>query len=133
MLQTLLSEEILRRRLSYREAARQIGVSHTTIIAASRGRSVMTDAAKKIAVWLGVPLYVILDETDEGRTFSRLGTLFEIAPDLRKVFIEAAQAVENGELTTDEFKDIVDFAAYKIRRKREKIAEQEVAVEKRST
>lgn len=77
-LNLVLRSELERRRMSAREAARQSGLSHTTIVRALKGENVDLETTRLICSWLEVdPASVVDFGTDRGddewlRKFSAL-------------------------------------------------------------
>lgn len=122
MLGKLLVEAIERRGISQREAARQIGISHTTLVMVKKGRPLEVNTAYLICQWLGVPLTTAVEEvSDADRMMSRMTTLLKTAPELEQIFAIAAQEVEKGSLSPDDFKEIMAFAAFKIQQRRDRL------------
>lgn len=128
---TKLEAEIKRRKVSYREASRQMGISHATLIGAVRGtRNIDLETAAAITKWLGVPLSDMITEPDP-ETQKRKSVVQDVqivldaAPQLEQVFVLASQELENGTLSLSDFKDIVEYAAFKIRIRREEAQQNE--------
>lgn len=125
MFRQILENEITKRKISVRDAAREIGISHTTLIAARDGtRRVDMDTALAIARWAGVPLSTIVMEADpvtykDNALIQAILMVIEAAPDLKEVFVNAAEELQNGTLTMGDFRDIVEYAGYKIRTRKE--------------
>lgn len=126
MLSRLLEEELERRGVSLREAARQIGVSHTTLNMVKKNRPLEVNTAYLICQWLGVPITVAVEQgvSDSDMLISRIGALLTAAPELANILTVAAQEVEKGTLTSDDFKEIMQFAAFKIQQRRDQAIEQ---------
>jgi transcriptional regulator with XRE-family HTH domain len=120
MFRSLLKEEIDRRNIGVRKAAEQIGVSHCTIYAVFNGRPLEVKTAYAICKWMGVPLSTAVDEP---QSVEAVSTAFEVllrkVPELKNVFTEAVEELNNGCITPDDFRDIVDYAAYKIRKRKD--------------
>jgi transcriptional regulator with XRE-family HTH domain len=125
MLRTLLENEMERKNLTLREAAKEMGISHSTLIAAREGtRKLDIKTALAISNWLGMPLADLVGgpegiSSDRTVTYQALAIVLEAVPDLEQVFIDAAKELEEGTLSLTDFKDIVEYAAYKIRTRRE--------------
>lgn len=116
MFRNLIANEIARRGISVREAARQIGLnSHGTLINVLNGRPMEVETAHLICKWLGVPLTAAV-ESDDGseKALSAIATVLHSAPELEKLFIRAAEEVEKGNLSIGDFKELLDFTAFKI-------------------
>lgn len=131
MFQKILENELKRRGLSYREAAKQIGISHSTLIGASRGtRKLDVNTALAISKWVGIPLASLIVDIDpenakRNSVVSAINTILNAAPKLEETLVQAANEVEKGTLTLGDFQEILDFATYKISRRREEIRENE--------
>jgi transcriptional regulator with XRE-family HTH domain len=125
MFRVILENELDRRGMSIREAAKEIGISHTTLIAAKDGtRSMDVSTALAIAKWVGVPLSTLVEEANPEES-GKSGLLYavamvlEAAPELEKTFRAAAEELAAGTLSLNDFKDLAEYAAYKIRIRRE--------------
>ncbi len=117
----LFEVERKRRGISYREASREIGLSHTTLVQLKEGKPIEFETAVAICDWLGVPITAVagLDENDQ--VFNVIATVMKTAPELKNVFAEAAREVEQGNITLTDFQQVVDFAAWIIQKRREEI------------
>lgn len=120
-LRELVGKEIERRGISQRQAAREIGCSHTTLVALiKRNRPLEVNTAYLICQWLGVPLTLAVDEvTDVDKTMSVVMTLLKAAPELEQIFTVTAKEIEDGTLSNADFKDILEYTAFKIQQRRE--------------
>lgn len=116
MLDKILKEELAKRGLSIREAAREIGVAHTTVARMVQGITVDIGTLQKTCDWLGIQLATVLnveDKSELGLT-SKLAMILEKQPELAGVFAEALDELEAGHLTTTDLADIMGYAAYRI-------------------
>lgn len=116
MFRNLIANEIARRGISVREAARQIGLnSHGTLINVLNGRPMEVETAQMICKWLGVPLTAAVEDgAPEDKAIAAISAVLKAAPELEKLFIRAAEEVETGNLTITDFKEILDFIAFKL-------------------
>ena len=117
MLQKVMQRELERRGLNYREAAEEIGVTHTTIYRILQGENVNRDTLVKISDWTGVSIATLLGMTENqgSQAIASLITgLIEKEPGLRSVFEEAYQSLLDGEIAVDDIRDIAVYAAYKL-------------------
>jgi transcriptional regulator with XRE-family HTH domain len=120
MLSTLIKEELNRRNMGVRDAAKEIGVSHSTIYALFNGRPLEVETAYLICRWLKVPLATAVQEADNVQVAAAaIEVLIRKIPDLEKVLIEAVDELNKGNLTPDDFRDVIEFAAYKIQKRRD--------------
>src|SRR5512146_439308 len=105
MFRTILENELERRGLSIREAAKEIGISHTTLMAARDGtRALDVGTALRIAKWVGVPLSTLVeeanpDEQEKNEVMQAFQLVLEAAPELEHVFKEAAKELAAGTLS----------------------------------
>ncbi|MEL7591757.1 MAG: helix-turn-helix transcriptional regulator [Anaerolineaceae bacterium] len=116
MLDELLKDEMRKRGLSTREAAREIGVAHTTVARMMQGITVDIPTLQKTCNWLGIQVSTVLnveDKSELGLT-SKLAMILEKQPELAGVFAEALDELEAGHLSTDDLADIMGYAAYRI-------------------
>lgn len=116
MLDKILKDELTKRGLSIREAAREIGVAHTTVARMVQGITVDIGTLQKTCDWLGIQLSTVLnveDKSELGLT-SKLAMILEKQPELAGVFAEALDELEAGRLTTADLADIMGYAAYRI-------------------
>ena len=126
MFSKILTKEIQRRGITFREAAKEIGVSHTTLYQVKEGRSMDVETAIAICKWANLPIETLVKVAGEReRTLAAVDVLLRAAPDLEKAFLEAAQAVESGELSMDDFNEVITFAAYMIQRRRDELKRNE--------
>ncbi len=122
MFSKILTQEIQRRGISYREAAKEIGVSHTTLYQILQGRSMDVETAIAICKWANLPIETLVKVAgDRERMLAAVDVLLRAAPELEQAFLEAAKAVESGELSMDDFNEVITFAAYMIQRRRDEL------------
>jgi transcriptional regulator with XRE-family HTH domain len=116
MFRTLIANEIARRGISVREAARQMGLpTHSTLNNILAGKMMDIDTADTVCKWLGVPLSAAVeDATNEDQAISAITAVLSSAPELRNLFIKLAGEVTNGNLTMVDYKEIVAYAAFKL-------------------
>jgi len=116
MLNEILKDELTKRGLSTREAAREIGVAHTTVARMLQGITVDIGTLQKTCDWLGIQLSTVLnveDKSELGLT-SKLSMILQKEPGLAGVFAEALDELENGHISADDLADIMGYAAYRI-------------------
>jgi transcriptional regulator with XRE-family HTH domain len=115
MLVAMLDKEIKKRGLSVREAAKQIGVSHTTIFRVLAGTPIDVDTLVAIANWLNVRPSALLNSMSEATPLPELITaLVERNPKLEQVLRNATNAIKNGQADPAIIEDIVAYAFYKL-------------------
>lgn len=120
MLQTMINDRMRARGMSVREAAREIGVAHTTLNRLLNEKAEVDLATVRLlAAWLGVSLPTALGIDDDNSDVAVAVTaLIEAEPRLADTFVRAAQEVKNGTLTSDDFRDILEYAMFKINSRR---------------
>lgn len=115
MLDVVLNQVMTQKGLSARGAAKEIGVSHTTVLRALKGDPVDVPTLIAISNWIGVrPSELINSMGDVSSVPEAVSTLISTHPQLGKVFEEAVALVEKGEAGPELIEDIVSYAAYKI-------------------
>jgi transcriptional regulator with XRE-family HTH domain len=118
LLQVLVNKKLKDGGLSYREAAKEIGISHTTV-ARVAGGDVAPDIDSMIALcqWLGVSPSHILDAElpGSGSLGAKIAALVEANPELEPVFTEAMNRVEAGRLDPATLQDLLAYASYRLR------------------
>ena len=117
LLVILLEQRMKERSLSIREAAKEIGVSHTTI---SRiiNEQTTADIYTLIAVskWLGCTPSSLLNGEVGGKDalVPKIAALVEAYPDLAAVLEKALERVEKEEISPDVLVDLMRYAAYRL-------------------
>jgi transcriptional regulator with XRE-family HTH domain len=116
MLAAVLSDELRRRGLSERAAAREIGVAHTTFGRAVRGEEVDLPTIRKIAAWLNVRPSVLVDlgVDDDASLADKIELLISSEPELKDIFQEAVERVEQQRMSPGEFRELVRYAAFRM-------------------
>ena len=113
----IVSDEIRKRHISMRQAAREIGIAHTTLIRASEGKQVDLPTINKICTWIGISpekMLNIVSKQSENLDQDKFIALLERYPALRDRLYETAAKIENGTLEPDVVKDLLNFIQYRI-------------------
>jgi cyanate lyase len=116
LMATLINEKLTKDKLSFRKAAKQVGVAHTTIQRAADGEQMDVPTTQKIADWLGIPLTTLLDldsKTDD-QLAKQIAAVLYRSPQLATVFGEAMKRVLTGEMQPDTFRALAQYAAFQI-------------------
>jgi transcriptional regulator with XRE-family HTH domain len=116
LLKALLTDKMKNESLSLREAAKQIGVSHTTVSRILDGSSPDIDTLVAISEWLGVsPSHIIgaYQEGHEGLS-EEVSVLLEYSPELAEYIGGLAELVEKGELDPRVMEDVWMYAKFKL-------------------
>ena len=121
MLQRVVQDEMARRDLSLRPAAKEIGIAHTTLLRVLNNEPVDLNTLLKVSEWTGMSLTTILgmEETeDEKAIMATMTAIVEAEPELRQTFLQAHQALVDGEIDIEDLREIASYAAYKLSVKR---------------
>jgi DNA-binding Xre family transcriptional regulator len=121
-LKDILSQQLRDRRLSGREAATQIGITHTTMRRLLDGGKVELDTLVKVSEWTGISITSLVNivfPEDSKSVIGDISALVEAEPRLRQVFEQAKQDLDNEIITVDDLRDITAYAAYKLQTAKE--------------
>ncbi len=118
MFTALVKEELQKRGLSFRDAAKQIGVAHTTVIRATRGDPLDIDNLIKFCAWLGVKPATVLNSFANDDITASISMIIEREPKLAEIFKQAIDDLEEGRISPEDLSDIVNYAAYKLQMSR---------------
>ena len=108
-------QEMNKKGLSIRAVSRQMNVSHATIVRFLQGEPVDPETIIAIANWLGVPPATALNVRGVGEDAlaAKIALIIEQKPDLAALFTEALDRVLAGHMSTDEFRELAAYAAYR--------------------
>ncbi len=107
---------------NFKSAAKEIGVSHTTLARIINGEKPNIDTLMAVSTWLGVPVTTFIEQPGNLQLSNQIVALFEANPKLAAVFSEALARIEVGAAEPSLIREIVDYASYRIQtteRKRE--------------
>jgi transcriptional regulator with XRE-family HTH domain len=116
MIQILLQDKISKLGLSNREAARQIGIAHTTLNRILEGGDFDLNTLVMISTWLSVNPATLLGtlSPSDDQMLSQLTTLLSTSPALADVFLKAAHRVAEKTMSPDTFRDLTAYAAFRM-------------------
>ena len=114
MLLTLLNKAMKERRLTVRQAAAEIGVSHTTITRLLQGSSYDLDTAVSVCNWLGVPPAQVLGLSGSDPLEQALSSILVANPALRRAFEKVLDPIENNVLDVAVLEDILQYIAFRL-------------------
>jgi DNA-binding Xre family transcriptional regulator len=116
MLKQILDQEIRRNRISNREAARQIGISHITIGRILKGDQVDLSTLNSVARWLKVNPSTLMDENapEVDALASSLAVLLQSQPALAEMLSSAVERVEAGDLDVSTLSEVLSYMAYRL-------------------
>jgi transcriptional regulator with XRE-family HTH domain len=116
VLAKIFNKALDEKRLSYRAAANEIGVSHSTVGRVVRGEPADMPTIEKIAAWLNVPPSTLVDIEEEGDAglAKRIESFVAQYPELARVFDEAIQRVEDGSMEPVVLRELIMYVSYRI-------------------
>jgi transcriptional regulator with XRE-family HTH domain len=121
MFPTLLKTTLDERNLSIREAARQIGISHTTLIAVINDKRNFDycniGTLKQICAWMGVPVTIVLDESIDPIYGLLVATITE-NPELKKLYNQMVIEIATGNLTYLDIQSIINYIEFILSKKK---------------
>ena len=115
MISQLVQERITRERLSYRQAAKEIGIAHTTLMRIIEGRQIDLPTSQKLAQWLGVSITSLLPtiQNQQGG-LDLFNILLQMNPNLRETLEEYLFKMPYKPLTIEDLNDILEFIIFKL-------------------
>lgn len=116
MLDNLVREEIRKKGISVRQAAREMGISHTTAIRIINGKNSDLDTLKKVCDWLNVEINSVLHEefTDNSGLNSKLILFLEQNPNLSQSLEEALECFENRSIPKEVITDMTSYITFRL-------------------
>jgi transcriptional regulator with XRE-family HTH domain len=114
MLKEVLVRAMHERGLSTREAAKEIGVSHSTVFRITRGDPFDVPTLIAVANWLGVRPSTLLDNIGQSDAITETAMLVENVPGILDVLKDAVKAIQEGKANPAIITDIISYASYKL-------------------
>jgi DNA-binding Xre family transcriptional regulator len=117
MLKELVEARLKDQRLSVRQAAQELGISHTTIHRVLAGEAIDLDTVIKLCKWLGVRPSDILDVDAADETTSAAATIALVIaqePRLGALLTDLSKDLKAGNVSPEDVKDIVAYALYRL-------------------
>ena len=118
LISKLLAQKMRAEGLSTRDVAKDTDVAHTTIMRVLQGRVVSVKTLQSIARFLDRDpgMFVSLPEQDAEETFAKdLAAIIGREPQLMSVFKDAVAQVKAGNMSADVLKEIMRYAAWRIK------------------
>jgi transcriptional regulator with XRE-family HTH domain len=116
MLPKILKSELQRRDLSVRDAAKEIGVAHTTIFRMLAGEHADLPTLEKLSKWMNIPVTTLITSSyEDGDTFvNKFAMVVEREPKIANAFQQAMDCILAGEISEEDILDIVSYTTYKL-------------------
>ncbi len=118
MLSALVHKELASRRISAREAAREMGITHTTVIRILEGKPSDLETIKKTSAWLKVdPISVLnISFQDDKKWLWKFAAILENNPNMLKAFQEIIEDVEVNDINFETINEITSFINFALRK-----------------
>ena len=117
MLGALILQKCQEDNISRREAAKRVGVSHTTLNRIIDGIPADVDTLVKLCDWMEIQPADALNSMalkGDEKLISSIAILVEREPVLAKLFKDAMADVERGNLSPDDIREIIAYATYRL-------------------
>jgi transcriptional regulator with XRE-family HTH domain len=117
MLSSYLREKLGKEGASVRQAARDIGVSHTTILRVLDDQPIDVGTLIKVCDYVGVAPAYVLNSLSGDKSISlrnKMDLIVQRYPRVQAVFDEAIRRLENGEVSQQAVDELLSFAAYRL-------------------
>jgi transcriptional regulator with XRE-family HTH domain len=115
MLAQILQDEIKQRGISSREAGRQCGVAHTTIMRIIEGKNVDLATVKAVGKWLNIDVANLLNTDGKATNVApTIAAFLDKNPKLKTAFMNAIAHLQNGEIKNTDIEDILAYVAFRI-------------------
>jgi transcriptional regulator with XRE-family HTH domain len=117
MLPKVLADALRERGVSNRAAAREIGISHSTLGRILEGQSYDVQTLLSVCEWLEIsPSSVLASEgvIKKDALAAKIAMMVETNPALEKIFEEAIERYENNEISKQAIQDLIQYAAFRL-------------------
>jgi transcriptional regulator with XRE-family HTH domain len=109
----VLRDELQKRGISIREAAHEMGTTHTTLHRILNGEPMSLSMLNKIATWMGVPPASLV-----GLETGELDVILDVMPPFRDTLAEAWRLIGSGQLPANFMDDVTAYIRFRIDRDR---------------
>ncbi len=117
----MLRDEVEKRHMSVRQLALELKMSHATVTRVLAGQPVDIETTVEICNWLGVSVADVYDADPSVRgVANRRAVLLTREPELNAVFTAALDEVDAGNMSSDDLRDIVEYATFKLEHYRDR-------------
>ncbi len=116
IIQVLLNNKITQKKLSIREAARQIGIAHTTLARVLDGHPIDLETHVDICNWLEIKPSTALDtySSIQDALVPKIAVILEQSPSLAQKFEEIIMAIEQGIIEPGIIDEIITFIVFRL-------------------
>ena len=116
MLQKVLHEAMRDRSLSSRQASKEIGVAHTTVLRVLDGQLPSHTTLIKVAAWLGTPAqaFALLGREGNEGIAAQLMVLLDKNKELAEQFGKVLTAYNDGKIGEAEVEDIIRYISFRL-------------------
>lgn len=117
MLHIILGNVMKEKGLSSHQAAKQIGVSHTTIIRILRKEVVDLKTVINIADWLSLKPSELINSMGSTKTSlgDQISSVLALYPQTRDMFGQTIKAIKDGSADPSVLAEIVNYANYRLK------------------
>lgn len=116
---SILKHKLYSRNLSIRQAAREIGISHTTLQRTLSGNTLDLETLLKISRFLDIRPELTLNSMDEATLIDQVVLLFlQSEPELLQKLYFAISQIKSNCLEISDLKEILEFITFKLRQRR---------------
>ena len=115
LLHTLLNAKISQQNISVREAARSIGISHSTLERFLDGKMRPNiDSTVLISRWLGVDPSVIIENSGPSGRRDDVTEFLSAYPELLDLFRDVLNGIKNNEVAPDIVNELIQYIRFKL-------------------
>ncbi len=114
MLQNLMADALRSKGISGRAAAREIGVSHTTVVRILAGKPIDFDTLELVCKWLGISVSDVIQSDTSDNISARIAILVQKVPGMGELLADAVVKMDAGELSEEDVREIIAYATYRI-------------------
>jgi len=116
MINAIIRNEIHQRGLSVRKAAREIGVSHTTMFRIIKGSPIDLPTATKLSNWLNVPVSSLVDAStgNNSSEIEKIIFFLSLYPDLIQKLIQTIDQIQTNPNVTQAIADVLAYLVFRL-------------------
>ncbi len=114
LLKVMLNKRMAKEKLSTRQVAKQVGVSHTTIARVAQGYQPDFRTLKALCSWLGVSPDAVVGMVGDENLEKRIASLLSQYPQLKEVFEKVVEKIEREEVEPHILEDVLGYISYRL-------------------